>query len=329
MATPKKRNTKSDDVRPEEKAKIPTVAPKKRVAKSATNNTLDSTAEVALAVLDKVPIYEDAIQPLAKQLGRTLDTIWGGLNTLLAPVVKWSYKSQIALQEYKDSLVNELKDVPAERLITPNKVVAGPLLEALRYAVDEPDLRAMYSKLLATSMDSKTAHEAFPAFVDIIRQLTPDEARIVRLFADSDDFPMVRVLHHYTERVLSQDYFQAYESQMYQPNQHTSVTRDKILLDNFNLIGEQAEIAFPQNINTYLDNLCRLRLTMVLDPQSMLRTVPKRFDELFAHLTVIEARAQSGEGRTSIHHRLLTVTDLGRHFCRACVLPHDSLNKQH
>jgi hypothetical protein len=37
----------------------------------------------------------------------------------------------------------------------------------------------MYVNLLATAMDRQTAEKAHPAFVEIIRQLTPDEARLM------------------------------------------------------------------------------------------------------------------------------------------------------
>jgi hypothetical protein len=91
------------------------------------------------------------------------------------------------------------KDKP-ERLVEPNPVVAGPAIEALRYAASEPALRDMYMNLLAASMDSETAHKAHPAFVETIKQLTPDEARIVRLMSISRsticfDLPMSEVEH--------------------------------------------------------------------------------------------------------------------------------------
>jgi hypothetical protein len=48
------------------------------------------------------------------------------------------------------------------------------------FASEVPDLREMYAKLLATSMDSATSDTAHPSFVTLIQQLTPDEARILR-----------------------------------------------------------------------------------------------------------------------------------------------------
>jgi abortive infection alpha-like protein len=51
------------------------------------------------------------------------------------------------------------------------------------FASEEPDLREMYVKLLATSMDGATSDDAHPSFVTLIQQLTPDEARILHHLA--------------------------------------------------------------------------------------------------------------------------------------------------
>ena len=55
------------------------------------------------------------------------------------------------------------------------------------------NLRELYANLLATSIDSITAHEAHPAFVEIIRQLTPDEARIVKYIFERMYLPIITV----------------------------------------------------------------------------------------------------------------------------------------
>ena len=48
------------------------------------------------------------------------------------------------------------------------------------FAGDEPDLREMYAKLLATTMDPARSKLGHPSFVGLIQQLTSDEAKILR-----------------------------------------------------------------------------------------------------------------------------------------------------
>jgi len=67
---------------------------------------------------------------------------------------------------------------PPDQIVVPKPNVAGPALEALRYTWHEETLSDLYANLLAaSSMDKSTADGAHPAFVEIIRQLTPDEAK--------------------------------------------------------------------------------------------------------------------------------------------------------
>jgi len=80
-------------------------------------------------------------------------------------------------------VVGKLAEVPAERLQPPPATIAAPaaLQCALLGDADEvAELREMFENLLAASMDRATAAGAHPAFVSMISQLTPDEARILK-----------------------------------------------------------------------------------------------------------------------------------------------------
>src|SRR6266571_2645882 len=151
------------------------------------------TAEAVKGIVEAVPIYQDAVQPAAKEIGTALQTVAKTIHIVLAPVsaLVWGYEQ---IKEFVSTKVAEkLKDVPPENIATPKPNVAGPALESLRYTGHEETLRDMYANLLAASMDTRTATCAHPAFVEIIRQLTPDEARLLRLFALPRSFPLLNV----------------------------------------------------------------------------------------------------------------------------------------
>ena len=69
----------------------------------------------------------------------------------------------------------------------------GPALEALRYTGHQEGLREIYANLLATSLDVDTSLQAHPAFVDMIKSMSPDEARMLGLFAHRELWPVVEV----------------------------------------------------------------------------------------------------------------------------------------
>jgi hypothetical protein len=151
------------------------------------------TAEAIKTVLEAAPIYPDAVQPAAKEFGRTfqpagaefgmaLATVAKAVNVALAPLrgLIWGWDK---IEEIVIPAIGKRFEKKLRCLVEPPLTVAGPALEALRFAGPVPALREMYINLLATSMDSETVHKAHPAFVEIIKQLSPDEARLFSTIA--------------------------------------------------------------------------------------------------------------------------------------------------
>jgi hypothetical protein len=135
------------------------------------DSKVKDTAEIVKGIVEHVPVYQDLVQPAAKELGTALQTVAKTVHIALAPVsaLVWGYDQ---IREWVQQTVTEkLKDVPPEEIVPPRVAVAGPTIEALRFAADEPAMRELYANLLATSMSSKRQGKAHPAFVEIIRQL--------------------------------------------------------------------------------------------------------------------------------------------------------------
>src|SRR5947208_4615865 len=145
---------------------------------SRSKTVIDSITGLVKAV----PVYRDTMQPAAKELGKAFETVAKAINAALAPVgaLVWGYEK---LRNYLLEALNErLAEVPASQIISPSPVIAGPVLEALRYAGSVDELREMYAALLANSMNSATVQWTHPGFVEIIRNLSSDDARIFRQF---------------------------------------------------------------------------------------------------------------------------------------------------
>jgi hypothetical protein len=67
--------------------------------------------------------------------------------------------------------------------IEPKPMIAGPTIDAMKYCGSEPHLRDLFANLLATAMDARTAENVHPAFVEIIKQLSADQAKMIKLAA--------------------------------------------------------------------------------------------------------------------------------------------------
>ena len=146
-------------------------------------NKIRDAADAIKGIVEAVPIYQDAVQPAAKEVATALQTLAKTIHVVLSPLkgLVWGYERIMAHLE--TALAEKFKHIPKDRIITPNPTVAVPLLQSLLYTAQEPDLRELFTNLLATSMDKETIKNAHPSFVELIKQLTPDEARLLRYLA--------------------------------------------------------------------------------------------------------------------------------------------------
>lgn len=271
----------------------------------ADDNLIKSAADVAKAVVEAVPIYQDAIQPAAKELGKALQTVAKTVHVALAPLsaLVWGYER---IAQYLNRRVPELLEgVPPERIVTPNPGVAGPALESLRFAANDPDLREMYARLLATAMDQETAANAHPAFAETIKQLHSDEAKILKRLSDARYQPQP-VVTLFVEAV---------------PPRFPH--GDLVLRRHVSLLPEQAVCAAPALAASYLDNLSRLGLIQI---HKTALASSERYVELENTPTVVEHLNRSRPELESVGLKSklarghLRFTDFGQQFVVACIL---------
>ncbi|MFC4270914.1 DUF4393 domain-containing protein [Sneathiella chungangensis] len=261
------------------------------------SSQVKDVAEAVAAVAKAVPIYEDAIQPGAKQIGKSLELVGKTVNVALAPLraIVWGYE-QFEVFLNKD-VAEKLKNTPEESIITPKINVAGPLLEALRYSAEEQGLREMFANLLANAMDKNTSSTAHPSFVEILKQLTPDEAKLMKYFAKKGIIPK---LNFYSRSGTTKENFLSHR--------------------NFTLAGYEADCSFPHLINTYLDNLSRLGLLEIFDDIRV-----RIYDDYIPLLeskqwTDWEKQAENAKRIVEPRRGSIRTSEFGELFCKACVI---------
>lgn len=265
---------------------------------SKSSNVADIANAVA-AVAKEVPIYQDALQPAAQEVGKALGTVAKLVNVALAPVsaLVWGYEQ---IREFTATKVAEkLKDVPPEKIVTPSPNIAGPAIEALRYTGHEESLSEMYASLLATAMNKDTIQKAHPAFVEIIKQLTPDEAKIVRGFAVRwSPIPIISILVGEPGVSVSEG--------------HT------IVLRHFSKVGENAGCEHLQLVPAYLDNLIRMGLCEI--PSGWAYTDDSLYSGLVEdpEIIAIVDKYKRAEREVDFRKLALHVTDFGYQFALAC-----------
>lgn len=236
-------------------------------------------------------LYKDAVRPAAKELGGSLETMAKAINIALRPLagLVWGY------EQFEQFLLNELpkklRDRKTKKVITPDPHIAGPLLESIKFSGSKPPLREMYLNLLSTSMDKETALKAHPSFVEIIRQLSPDEAKVLAYLPQLRGYP--EVASDWVTVIFSRH--KVFEA----------------LKRTFGKVCCDAAVDFPDSYLRYLDNLFRLRL---LDVSQEVDRPQLKEGKL----------SLGGQGRGTLSfeqssHERLYVTDFGQQFIEACL----------
>lgn len=162
-------------------------------------------------------------------------------------------------------------------------------------APDVDELRRRGAELLRQSSDVTHELEAHPAYARILDDLSPDEARILRLLDSEGPQPAVDV------------------------RSASMVPNDSELVEaGLSMIGGMAGCRYTERTRQYLNNLFRLGL--VWFSREELRD-PGAYQVLEAQPDVMEAMEQVKRPRTV--RRSIHLTPFGRDFVATCLTPED------
>jgi hypothetical protein len=156
----------------------------------------------------------------------------------------------------------------------------------------------MFSNLLATAIDNSTAFKAHPSFVEIIKQINSDEAKIIRSLSYDVNKPIIRVrlfeLEGNTERFAE-------------------------TLSNFSVVPYEVNCSYPELGPSYFVNMERLGLVNL--SYDIYDVRPNAYEKVENHPLVTEWREQSPnlKKRFEIQRGALSLTPFGIKFIESCV----------
>ena len=162
--------------------------------------------------------------------------------------------------------------------------------------VTEATLRDRGAELLRRSSELTPDDESHPAYVRILEELAPDEARILRLLALDGPQPSVDV----------------------RTGGPLAALNSELIAPGLTMIGAQAGVRRLDRVHAYLDNLSRLGL--IWFSREALEDV-RRYQVLEAQPEVAKAMESAGRARTV--RRSIHLTAFGEDFCKAA-LPLDT-----
>lgn len=246
--------------------------------------------------LKTVPeLYDDGLKSAVQESGKTLALLPRVINAALAPVRIWVAQKEYNVAETEKLLAKKLEKVGVENVVSPEAYVAVPALQAISYSMNSEELRDLYANLLSSAMTKDRKWTVHPSYVEVIKQITPDEAKLLKSLVNKEDvFPLVDV------RLITPE-----KSYL-------------VKVRNFTNIAEGV-CEFPANIFAYLDNLTRLKILEI--PSGVRITDDNEYKPLEANPVIqnlIKSKVPDGF-EWEIEHKEFNITEYGHNFIDTCV----------
>lgn len=246
-----------------------------------------------------IEVYKDAISPVAKEVGKMVALPFQAINAALSGARIWVAEKQYNYERTLELLAQKMRGISIDNISPPENYIAVPALQQISYCYDSEELRNMYANLLASSMQNDKKWEIHPSFVDIIKQLSPDEAKILKK--------------------LNQVGREAIVSIAANNEKGESI----ITYKDYSLIGYKAQCDNPQNTNVYIDNLCRLGLILNGTGIRWL-TKEELYNEIYKLDYVAEIinsiKSRKDEYNVPGYEKgYIELTSFGKSFCNVCI----------
>lgn len=244
-----------------------------------------------------VDAAKSLVPQTVEQTDGVLSTVVGFFNNVvLYPLKKANLTFKYKLEAFEQDLKKKIETIPTENLQEPPLMIAGPVLEALKYTYDEESLRDMYENLLASAMDSRNIDHAHPSFVDAIKQMSPLDARVLSIIVQNGQLRCGEIDFFFPEsgKIISHGmpkYF----------------------------VVELADLCDPFVVSASISNLKRLELITIID----YKFLNKDYEELKSHSYVKERikyfEEMDQHFSVQMREKGIEINDYGLSFAKACM----------
>ena len=131
-------------------------------------------------------VYGDALKPGMKAVGHA---IGDALEMCLLPITAIGYIPKVAkacLEKHLHSFEEKLNKIPEEKKADIHPQISIPIIQKLFYTTNDA-IAELFINLLTSSANIDMCSNAHPGFVEIISQLSPDEAKIIQFLKGENE----------------------------------------------------------------------------------------------------------------------------------------------
>lgn len=237
--------------------------------------------------------YKDLAKPSLEPIGQIISYPFRALRIAFGPVEKWLSHQEASLKMAADAVAVKTKDIPEDKIVPLEPYIAVPAVMQLSYCENSDELRDLYANLLASSMNVDKKWQVHPAYVDIIKQLNPDEAKYLK------SMPSVAIK---ICPLIDVDFTIG------------NGLGDHPIITNFTDYHLNV-LEHPQNICAYIDNF--LRLNIIEIPFGQALNDPEKYKALENHPMIQHpVDGDQSQIRYRYRHKLFKLTNFGVNFLK-------------
>jgi len=264
--------------------------------------------------------WAKAVQEVAKTSGQLIEVtqrvgsfiskIVGGASAQIGGILEDNAK----LYRYKNllNIADKVQAIHVQRRIDGKTVpmhlrLAIPMLDSAALEDDER-LQDVWARLIANGTDPNFKESLHPGFIEIIRQMSPDEAIILNSFLKMENYPILFLNHvskEYEETNLHGGWFKFSENK---PSYEG-------IYELYSIFCQNIPLKESARARVYIDNLQRLRIVELGHNFSGQETESLRVAMMMSFGSDSEKKSASVPARDEY----LRMTVFGTAFVTACI----------
>lgn len=116
------------------------------------------------------------LNPTAKNIGDTLGDV---SELILSPVSIVTTWANTHVRKFKQSIIDNVNKIPEENRDSSKINLAMKTIEDSKYQISDDNLREMFAKLVAASIDKGNNQVLSPRFSNVLSQFSPEDAKLL------------------------------------------------------------------------------------------------------------------------------------------------------
>lgn len=128
---------------------------------------------------DASEVAKNMVEPASKNIGGTLGTFTGFFfNVVLYPLKCLNSRFEQKAIAFERKMQEKYNNIPEQNRVDAPVNILGPVLENLKYNIDEEYMQELYANLLQDSMDKTKQSGVHPKYVTAISSMDEMDAKI-------------------------------------------------------------------------------------------------------------------------------------------------------